>query len=89
MILNLLSIPALLITFYLVGSRPGAWKSSKIMTVLFSLLNVLGMQGFEALIQLGTRGGYDYMCVSETSRTVDKLVCTLEGMDTLISQINS
>ena len=86
---NLISVPFTVITMYLVASRPGAFKSTKLLTVIFSLGNVMLMQAVEGLLLASHHGGHGYMCDGVAESAKNNTTCTIEGLFLINSNTGS
>ncbi|KAI9030368.1 hypothetical protein DFJ74DRAFT_656329 [Hyaloraphidium curvatum] len=76
--LNTVSFVLLLVVLGLWAGRPNVWQSSRLVTVMFSLLNALGLAGVGAYMLNSKR--QDFMCMSEVEDAVNRGWCTFEGI---------
>ncbi|KAJ3344039.1 hypothetical protein HDU93_003202 [Gonapodya sp. JEL0774] len=78
MVIDLLGTPLLIITFILVATRPHAFKESRYITILFSIINNILLIGIAGVLL--ANGPEKYMCDSPVADSVNNRLCTLQGV---------
>ncbi len=76
-VLDLISMVLLIFTLVILATRPGAFVQSRQVTVMFSLLNALGLATVAGILLIGFRE--QYMCSSTIQDAINVPLCTFEG----------
>jgi hypothetical protein len=76
-IMNIVSMCLLILVLILWSGRPGLWTHSRLLTVVWSLVNVLGLAMTNGLILATQR--YEMQCASSVESSVNAPWCTMEG----------
>ncbi|KAI9002946.1 hypothetical protein DFJ74DRAFT_695406 [Hyaloraphidium curvatum] len=76
-ILNVVSMVLLIVVLALWSTRDGVWTQSRMLTVMFSLLNALGLAAVNGLVLLTQR--YAMQCMSSVETSINAPWCTFEG----------
>lgn len=76
-ILNIVSMVLLILVLILWSGRQGVWTQSRMLTVMFSLLNALGLAAVSGFVLLTQRSAMQ--CASSVENSVNAPWCTFEG----------